>query len=118
MTDTDPDEGHLELLSSGVYLHGCYLEGARWDTTSASMKESQPRTLFAKMPILWLEPTDGEIDNDRYECPVYKISSRAGSLSTTGLSTNFILNVHLHPGERPTTHWVLRGAAMLTTLDD
>lgn len=65
----------------------------------------------------------GEEDTDltdpaRHLCPVYKTSSRAGALSTTGQSTNYILSVYtpIDP-QVGTEHWTLRGAAMLTMHD-
>lgn len=48
----------------------------------------------------------------RYACPVYKTSSRKGSLSTTGASTNFVLSIEL-PSERPADHYVLNGTALI-----
>lgn len=64
---------------------------------------------------------DQDLDNpERYPCPVYKTSARAGVLSTTGQSTNYILSVSLpiDSNENPSEHWTLRGAAILSMLDD
>ncbi|RHZ34650.1 hypothetical protein DYB31_006897, partial [Aphanomyces astaci] len=57
---------------------------------------------------LWLE--------DEYPCPVYKTSVRKGTLSTTGMSTNFVVAVYL-PSTKTPDHWVLNGAAFLLNLD-
>lgn len=52
-----------------------------------------------------------------YACPVYRTSERQGTISTTGHSSNYILDLVL-PSNLPSNHWVLRGVASLTQVDD
>ena len=53
---------------------------------------------------------------DAYECPTYKTSRRAGTLTTTGHSSNFVLFMYLDTAKDP-GHWIRRGVAMLCMLD-
>ena len=47
-----------------------------------------------QMPAIHFNPSENyESKPQDYNCPVYKTSARAGTLSTTGHSTNFILAV-------------------------
>ena len=108
----------LPQLDSGVYTHGYYLEGASWKDNKLS--ESRPGTLFTELPPIHFMPvpiTDKNPSNI-YECPLYKASTRAGTLSTTGLSTNFVLTLQLpSPPEFDQDHWIGRGVAALCMLD-
>lgn len=50
---------------------------------------------------------------------MYKTTERKGVLSTTGHSTNFILNVKTPISKDSTsTHWVKRGVAMICQLSN
>jgi dynein heavy chain len=70
------------------------------------------------MPVIHFIPKENfKIDPEDYESPLYKTSLRAGVLSTTGQSTNFVLYVAL-PTKEPPDFWVLRATAMLCMLDD
>jgi dynein heavy chain len=53
-----------------------------------------------------------------YECPVYKTTARAGALSTTGISTNYILTICLPTPAVPPAQWIRRGVALVCDLND
>ena len=112
------DTEFAERPADGVYTYGLFMEGARWDYEAWEIGESEPKALFVPTPHMWLIPaTKKELRQfPHYDCPVYKISSRKGTLSTTGHSTNFGMYVMLD-SNIPEAHWVQRGVAMLTQLD-
>ena len=107
--------------ADGVYVYGMYLEGARWDASKDELGESRRGELFSEMPVIHLQPKRlRDMEGERrvtYTCPVYKTSRRAGTLSTTGHSTNFVVAMQLPSGNEE-KHWVKRGVALLTQLDD
>ncbi len=50
-----------------------------------------------------------------YNCPVYKVVSRRGTLSTTGHSTNFVMMFEM-PTVELEQHWILAGVAAFLSL--
>jgi dynein heavy chain len=104
---------------SGVYIHGMFMEGARWNKEDKCIDESHPSELFAPVPVIWLEPAtvDDPKPESTYECPFYKTNVRAGTLSTTGHSTNHVCNFDI-PTKLDAGHWVRRGAALISQLNE
>ncbi len=76
------------------------------------------QVLFSAMPILWMVPKQIKdfSDYNHYLCPMYKTTERRGILSTTGHSTNFVLDVRV-PSSHDASHWTKRGVAFCQTLD-
>jgi len=107
-----------EKPPNGVYTYGVFLEGCKWDWDAWQLEESDPKVLYVPMPLILIVPTKKTDLKDfpSYDTPMYKISSRKGTLSTTGHSTNFVMWIRL-PSSVPESHWVKRGVAMLTQLD-
>lgn len=70
------------------------------------------------MAALWLRPAANRKmpDTGVYECPCYKTLQRAGVLSTTGHSTNFVLPIEV-PTHLPQSHWIKRAVALICALD-
>lgn len=67
------------------------------------------------MPLIQFIPVQELKNIDKcYACPLYKTSARAGTLSTTGQSTNFVATLYI-PSDKPTDYWVSKGAAILVT---
>jgi dynein heavy chain len=102
----------------GVYIDGLYMDGARWDDDLQVLADSKLGELYSRVPVIHFAPTDEpQVANPaEYACPVYKTSVRAGVLSTTGQSTNYILSVNV-PIKHDESYWILKGAALLCQLD-
>jgi dynein heavy chain len=118
------DESKYDLANGpedGVFIFGLYVEGARWDDSMEAIEESNPKVLFTQMRPVWILPKEMKsIDyGHSFKCPVYKTARRAGTLSTTGHSTNFVCYIYLPIQEKhEDSHWIKRGVAMLTQLSD
>lgn len=112
-----PDEIE-EAPKTGVMIYGLFIDGARWDRENQIITDQYPAKMVETMPIVWFKPQeDYKPDPDEYQAPLYKTSVRAGVLSTTGQSTNYVLNVAMPSKESPAL-WVQRAAALLCMLND
>ncbi|RLN66256.1 hypothetical protein BBP00_00002338 [Phytophthora kernoviae] len=89
-----PRDEYAQPPNDGVYVRGLFLEGAKWCKSTKELAESDPKVLFSMAPVLLFRPVKKVemSQHSSYSCPVYKT--------------------------RPEAHWVARGVAMLSQLDD
>jgi dynein heavy chain len=113
MTALDPKDIE-QPPSTGAFVYGLFMEGGRFNRNVLRMDDSTPRVLLDVMPCIWLKPviTADYHPTSVYDCPLYKTSIRAGTLSTTGHSTNFVVALPI-PTTTTQDHWIRRGCAML-----
>lgn len=98
--DTITFKDVTEKPEAGCLFYGLFLEGCKWDYTTSQLAESDPKKLFVDLPLIHLVPVAerAKPTTGIYECPVYKVLSRTGTLSTTGHSTNFVMWFELPSG--------------------
>ncbi|XP_049809049.1 dynein beta chain, ciliary [Schistocerca nitens] len=89
----------------GAYVHGLFMEGARWDIQAGVISESRLKELFPMLPVLNIRAiTQDKIDTRNiYECPIYKTRTRGPT---------YVWTFNLKTKDKP-TKWILAGVALL-----
>ncbi|NWV62948.1 DYH17 protein, partial [Malurus elegans] len=89
----------------GSYVHGLFMEGARWDIPSGSIADARMKELTPEMPVILLRaiPVDRMDTINIYECPVYKTRTRGPT---------YVWTFNLKTKEKA-AKWVLAGVALL-----
>ena len=106
---------YLDFMASQSCGQLASLLRCRWDDNNDCLEDPRPGELTAALPVLHLIPRqDFSPPADNYQCPLYRTAARAGMLSTTGQSTNFVLHLSL-PVAKGTDadKWTLQGVAAL-----
>lgn len=89
----------------GAYIHGLYLDGARWDVGTAAIADARMKELYPKMPVILVKalPVEKVDAKDTYQCPVYKTQFRGPTyVFTAGLKTRANAD-----------KWIMAGVALL-----
>ncbi|KAK6478238.1 dynein heavy chain 17 [Huso huso] len=89
----------------GAYIHGLFMEGARWDIPSGVIAEARLKELTPSMPVIFVKaiPVDRQETKNIYECPVYKTRIRGPT---------FVWTFNLKTKER-SAKWVLAAVCLL-----
>ncbi|XP_067106416.1 dynein axonemal heavy chain 6 [Osmerus mordax] len=111
-------DAELPVPKDGVLVHGMFMDASRWDDVNMLIEDALPRVMNATLPVFHFEPQQNYVpEPDLYHAPLYKTSARAGTLSTTGHSTNFVVTVML-PSNRPSDYWISKASALLCQLNE
>lgn len=116
--ETLPQDALLPALEDGALIHGIFMEAMRWDTEVSKIAEASSGEMNPRLPVVHMLPERNFTPSvDDYTSPLYKEGSRAGTLSTTGHSTNFVVGITI-PCLRDPDYWIAMGAALLCQLPD
>ncbi|XP_053153098.1 dynein axonemal heavy chain 9 isoform X7 [Hemicordylus capensis] len=89
----------------GAYVHGLFMEGARWDIQTGLLADARLKDLTPSMPIIFIKaiPVDKQDTRNVYPCPVYKTRQRGPT---------YVWTFNLKTKEK-SSKWVLAGVALL-----
>lgn len=92
----------------GSYIHGLYIEGARWDMQTGMIQEARLKELAPTVPVIFVKaiPVERQDIRSQYACPVYKTKHRGPT---------FVWTFNLKTKEKP-AKWVLGGVALLLSV--
>ncbi|XP_063314781.1 dynein axonemal heavy chain 6 [Pelobates fuscus] len=111
-------DSQLPTPEDGVLVHGMYMDAIRWDDEHMVIVDELPRQMNSMLPVVHFEPRQNyQPSHTLYQAPLYKTGARAGTLSTTGHSTNFVVTVLL-PSKKVNDYWISKGSALLCQLND
>ena len=89
----------------GAYIHGLFMQGARWDTPNAVLEKSKPKEMYCAMPVLNCRAILSERLNsaNTYFCPCYMTNQRGPTYVFSAQ-----LKTKVPPGQ-----WILAGVALI-----
>ncbi|XP_043958392.1 dynein heavy chain 9, axonemal isoform X2 [Gambusia affinis] len=89
----------------GAYIHGLFMEGARWDSQTGLIVDARLKELAPTMPVIFIRavPVDKQESRNVYRCPVYKTRQRGPT---------YVWTFNLKTKEKP-SKWTLAGVALL-----
>lgn len=88
----------------GAYIHGLFLEGARFDSGTGSLATARPKEMFCPLPVINCRAVAlAHAERGVYSCPVYRTPQRGPT---------YVFSATLKTHE-PTAKWVLAGVAIL-----
>ncbi|KAL5017886.1 hypothetical protein ScPMuIL_003608 [Solemya velum] len=89
----------------GAYVHGLFMEGARWDMQIGMINEARLKELAPPMPVMFIKaiPVDRQDLRNIYETPVYKTKQRGPT---------YVWTFNLKTKEKA-SKWILGGVALL-----
>lgn len=76
-------EGIDKQPEESAYVHGMYLQGARWDNASGMLKDSFLKELLPPLPVMNIVaiPLAEKKSKGLYTCPVYYTGIRGGTFT-------------------------------------
>ncbi|KAI9221923.1 dynein heavy chain and region D6 of dynein motor-domain-containing protein [Blastocladiella britannica] len=93
----------------GAYIHGLFMEGARWDGNTGCIAESFLKELTPAMPVVFVKaiPVDKRETKGIYECPMFRTRQRGPT---------YVWTFNLKTKELP-AKWALCGVALLLSAE-
>ena len=112
VTEHDRPDGVKGAPKEGVYVHGLFVDGARWDKGAGSLAESEPKKMFASLPVLYVTTMTKALLREKmasvgpvYDAPAYRYPARNDRYK--------IFSINLPTKGASAEHWTLRGVAVL-----